>query len=132
MKTGDIIKYLRTGNNKYGRKWTQTELGAMLKPPVNRAAINKWESGMVKHIKAPYIEQLAIIFDVSPLDLLCFESKFDENKISDEVKVIEQIQRIFGADAVTLLQCFYELNDSGKQKALENISDLTEMQKYTC
>lgn len=131
MQTGDIIRFLRTGNNKCGKKWTQAELGAALKPPVNRAAVSKWETGDIKAIKKSYIEQLAILFDVSPMDLLCFESEFDENKISEEVIAIEHVQRMFGESAVRLLHYFHALNDLGKNKALENISDLSEVSKYT-
>ena len=131
MKTGDYIKFLRMGNNKYGKKWTQAELGALLDPQVNRAAVNKWESGMIKNIKKVYIQQLANIFGVTPTELMCFESKYDEKQISEEVKVIERIQMLFGKDAVQLLQSFNELNELGKQKALEDINDLTEHPKYT-
>ena len=42
MTTGDLIRDLRNGNNKYGKKLTQDALGAALNPPVKRAAVNKW------------------------------------------------------------------------------------------
>lgn len=130
MKTGEYIKYLRTGNNIYDKSWTQEELGKLLVPNVKRAAINKWELGTVEHIKKSYIEQLAKIFGVKPCDLMCFEG-VDEGHLSKEVKVIEQIQEMFGKDAVKLLQMFYELNDQGKQKVLEDVADMTELPKYT-
>jgi transcriptional regulator with XRE-family HTH domain len=131
MTTGEYIRKLRTGDNKYGRKWSQEELGRMLKPSVNRAAVNKWETGLVENIKKPYIEQLASIFGIEPGDLMCFESKYNEEKISEEVATIESVQKLFGREAVQLLQYFNELNDSGKQKALNDIGDLTEITKYT-
>ena len=131
MKTGNLIRHLRTGHNKYERKWTQGELGASLNPPVNRAAVNKWETGMIKNIKKHYIEQLAKLFGVTPTELMCFDDQIDSSKISEEVKVIEQIQSLFGKDAVQLLQYFNELNEDGRQKALETISDLVEHPKYT-
>ena len=131
MTTGEYIKKLRLGDNKDGRTWSQEELGHRLNPPVNRAAINKWESGTVENIRKTYIEQLAEIFGISPADLMCFDSKFDEQQISEEVKVIEQVNKYFGKDAVQILQYFTELNEEGKQKALNNICDLTELPKYT-
>ena len=131
MQTGDYIRFLRTGNNQFGKKMTQAELGAALNPPVNRAAINKWESGMIKTIKKVYIQQIADIFGVTPTEIMCFESKYDEMEISEEVKVIEQIQMTFGKDFVKILQHFNELNEEGKQKAIETIIDLTEHPKYT-
>lgn len=131
MKTGNLIRELRTGNNKFGKKWTQAELGAALNPPVNRAAVNKWESGMIKNIKKHYIQQIANIFDITPTELMCFDNQIDSSKISEEVKIIEQVQKLFGKDAVQLLQYFNELNEYGKKKALEDIADLTEHPKYT-
>lgn len=131
MKTGELIKHLRTGNNAYGRKWSQDELGKMLNPPVNRSAINKWEDGTIKNIKKSYIEQLAIIFNITPTELMCFESKYNEEEISNSVKVIEQVQNLFGKDAVQVLARFNELNELGKQKALEDLDDLVEHPRYT-
>ena len=130
MKTGNLIRHLRTGNNTYGKKWTQAEIGAMLNPPVNRAAVNKWETGMIKNIKKHYIQQLADIFGVTPTELMCFDEQIDSSALSDEVKVIESVQGQFGKDAVLLLQYFNELNEDGKQKALKDLPDLTEHPKY--
>lgn len=131
MTMGEYIKKLRSGNNIYGRKWSQEELGAALNPPVNRAAVNKWETGMVENIKRTHIQQLAKMFGVTPCELMCFDDQIDSSKVSEEVKVIEQVQDLFGKDAVQLLQRFHELNEVGKQKALEDLGDLTELPKYT-
>lgn len=68
MTMGEKIKQLR---KKMG--WTQEELGKRMKPQVNRAAVNKWETGQVENIKRSYIEQLSELFDISPSDLMCFE-----------------------------------------------------------
>ena len=51
MTMGEYIKYLREGGNVYGKKWTQEELGQEFTPPVNRAAVNKWETNRVENIK---------------------------------------------------------------------------------
>lgn len=131
MTTGEYITWCRMGNNKYGKEWSQEELGQMLNPPVNRSAINKWESGMIKNIKKSYIEQLAKIFGISPGSLMCFESMYDEGQISEEVATIESVQKLFGRKAVLLLQYFAELNDIGKEKLLNNAVDMTELSKYT-
>ena len=128
---GEYIKKLRCGGNKYGRKWSQEELGHSLVPPVNRSAVNKWEHGMVENIKRTHIEQLAKMFGVTPSELMCFDSQYDVEQIAKEVKLIEDIQNHFGKDAVDLLRMYCELNDEGKEKALDNIGDLTEVPKYT-
>ena len=131
MTMGEYIKELRTGNNVYGKKWTQEELGAALNPPVNRAAVNKWETGLVENLKKVHIQQLANMFGVKACDLMCFDEQIDSSKVSEEVKIIEAVQGHFGKDAVKLLQLFNELNELGKQKALEDVADLTEHPKYT-
>ena len=130
MTMGEYIKELRTGKNPYRRKWSQAELGAALNPPVNRAAVNKWESGLVENLKRSHIQQLADMFGISPCELMCFDDQIDSSKISEEVKVIEAVQSLFGKDAVQLLQYFNELNEDGKQKALETIIDLVDHPKY--
>jgi transcriptional regulator with XRE-family HTH domain len=130
MTMGEYIKYLRCGGNVYGKKWSQAELGKLMNPPVYRSAVNKWETGLVINIKRDYIEQMSKLFGITPNELMCFESRFDEEQISEEVKVIEQINKYFGAGAVQLLQYFTELNDAGKQKALNDVGDLTEIPKY--
>lgn len=131
MTMGEYIKKLRSGNNIYGRKWSQEELGAALNPPVNRAAVNKWETGLVENLKRTHIQQLATMFGVTPTELMCFDDQIDSSKVSEEVKIIEAVQGAFGKDAVQLLQWFNELNEDGKQKALETISDLADHPKYT-
>ncbi len=131
MTMGEYIKKLRSGDNIYGKKLSQEELGAALNPPVNRAAVNKWETGMVENIKRTHIQQIAKMFGVTPAQLMCFDDQIDSSKVSEEVKVIELVQKLFGKDAVQLLQHFNELNEDGKQKALEAISDLVDHPKYT-
>lgn len=68
MTMGSLIKELRTAAGL-----TQEELGKKLSPPVNRAAVNKWEGGRVSNIKRGYIEQMARIFGVDPVKLMCFD-----------------------------------------------------------
>lgn len=131
MTTGEYIKKLRTGHNVYGKKWSQEELGAALNPPVNRAAVNKWETGLVENIKRTYIQQLATMFGVTACELMCFDDQINSSEISEEMKIIESIQSLFKKDAVQLLQYFNTLNEKGKQKALEIISDLADHPKYT-
>lgn len=57
MNTGYYIKKLRIEHG-----YSQEELGNML--GVQRAAVQKWESGTVKNIKIDTIKKLAEIFDV--------------------------------------------------------------------
>ncbi len=56
---GEKMKSLRIAKGL-----TQEELGEMI--GVKRAAVNKWESGMVQNLKRTTIQKLAEIFDVNP------------------------------------------------------------------
>ncbi|MBR3592370.1 MAG: helix-turn-helix transcriptional regulator [Clostridia bacterium] len=63
MNTGAKIKKLR---NEYG--YSQEQLGSML--GVQRAAVQKWESGAVKNLKKETIIKLSEIFNVPSSYLL--------------------------------------------------------------
>lgn len=54
----------------------------------------------------------------------------ERNQLQNEVQLIESVQRQFGKDAVKLLELFTSLNKSGKKKAIENLEDLTAIDKY--
>ena len=126
MTIGMYIRQLREE-----LQMSQEELGQRLEPKVNRAAINKWETGQVENIKRTHIQQLAKKFGVSPCELMCFDDRFDSAKAAEETKAIELVQKHFGKDAVYVLQMFMELNQTGQQKVLEDLSDMTELSKYT-
>jgi hypothetical protein len=68
------------------------------------------------------------LFHVRPCELMCFDQ---EQQISEDVIAIEQVQKRFGKDAVRLLELFTKLNELGKEKALEDLDDLTNLPKYT-
>ncbi|MBR5582974.1 MAG: helix-turn-helix transcriptional regulator [Lachnospiraceae bacterium] len=126
MTMGERIKEER---NRLG--WKQEELGARLTPKVNKAAVNKWESGQVENIKRTHILQMSKLFQITPAELMCFDDQFNSEQVSEETKVIEMIQNTFGKDAVQLLTHFSALNELGKTKAINDLSDLTEIQKYS-
>ena len=129
---GEYIKKLRTGNNKYGKKMTQGELGAALNPPVKRAAVNKWESGMNQNIKIQYIQQMANIFGITTTELMCFDNQIDFPKDSEEVNVIEQVQSVLNTlsevikdkEFIQLFESYRLLNDKNKQIVKRLIEDL--------
>lgn len=59
MHVGELIRQKRTELNM-----TQEQLGNLL--GVNRAAINKWETGRVTNLKRETIKKLSEIFQISP------------------------------------------------------------------
>lgn len=138
MTMGERIKILREE-----RHMSQEELGKLC--GVNRAAVNKWETGQVENIKRSTIKRLAEVFHVTPCFIMCFDedSKATEEQIKQfnerlnsqkelqkEVSLIEEIQAQYGSDTVQIVQLFNELNENGRQKAIENLSDLSEIKRY--
>ena len=69
MKTGEKIKRLRSE-----RGWTQSELGERI--GVQKAAINKYETGVVVNFKREIIAKLSNAFDVNPAWLIDEEEEW--------------------------------------------------------
>lgn len=126
MTIGDIIRIKRNELNL-----TQEELGSKLVPKVNRAAVQKWETGQVENIRPVHIGQLSKIFGITAGELLCFDEKFDVENLSEEVKTLESVTKYYGKEVVEMIKLFQELNDNGKKKALEDLTDLASLPKYT-
>lgn len=139
MKTGEIIKNLRIE-----RGWSQEKLAEMMGYS-HKSSINKIEMGK-SDLPQSKLMAFAKIFNVSPYELLGveqstyatneqikqWETKYNLNgKLSDEVQMIEKIQSQFGNNSVKMLDLFSQLNDLGQAKAIETVSDLTEIPKYT-
>ncbi len=127
MTMGEYIKQLREA-----KELSQDALGQLLNPPVNRAAVNKWEKNLVQNIKRTHIQQLANLFGVSPCELMRFDDELNEHdEMAKEVELIEQIQEHFGKDAVRMLEYFTKLNSAGKEKAMQDMMDIAEISRYT-
>ncbi len=124
MTMGERIKYLRMRE-----KMTQEQLGDVL--GVQKSAIRKYEKGEVENIKRSTIKKMSEIFDVSPCFLMGWDDDYEKvTKLALEVKLIEQIQKQYGKQAVELLEQFVELNETGKDKAIDTLIDLCMIDKY--
>ncbi len=108
---GELIKYHRKELDL-----SQEELGQMLKPPVNRAAINKWENGTVENIKRTHIQQMAKIFDMSPCELMAFDFQNDSNELTSE--------------QAELIELFNSLTKEGKQEVIKYAAYISSQDKY--
>lgn len=139
MTTGQIIKMLREE-----RGMTQETL-AELMGYSHKSSINKIELGKADLPQSKLIA-FAKVFNVSPCELLGLEptktataeqmkvwdEQYNEkNQLQTEVQIIEAVQKHFGKDAVTLLHLFKTLNKSGQKKAVENLEDLSAIERYT-
>lgn len=100
----DIGKYIKQMRNE--KKLTQEELGKLL--GVQKAAVQKWESGAVKNLKRETLKKLSEIFEVSPAAFISNDS--DESNISAvyineiyRIPVFESVSAGFGAYADSLI-----------------------------
>ena len=117
---GQRIKRLRKE-----RKWTQEMLGAKL--GVKKAAVQKYESGLVVNLKQDTIKRLAEIFEVPPttfLDCSDWDKYAEEVNLAEQVKAIELVQKYFGENAVKLLKSYCDLSELGQVKLLHEAEDL--------
>lgn len=110
MTTGERIRQLRIEH-----QMTQEELGA--KVGVQKAAIYKYENGLVVNLKRSILEKLALVLDTTPTYLMGMEDA-------------EPAQASLTKAQTSLLSVFDELNEEGQTKALEYVEDLVLTGRY--
>ncbi len=104
MTTGERIRQLRIEH-----QMTQEELGA--KVGVQKAAIYKYENGLIVNLKRSTIEKLALVLDTTPTYLMGMEDD-------------EPQQTTLTSAQTSLLAVFNELNEEGQSKVIEYAEDL--------
>lgn len=115
MTIGRKIKQLRKEKGL-----TQGELGDLL--GVKKAAVQKYESGQVQNLKQITIKKLCEVFDKSP-GYFIYDCDF-ENYLRNEVKLIENIEKQYGRNVVSILEILVKLNDENLEKVISYASDL--------
>ena len=116
INPGTKIKELRTLVNM-----SQEELGKRV--GVQRAAINKYERGVVENIPLKTIEKIANVFDVSPTYIVGWTFE-NSNPLAMELKVLQGVKNFYGADALDLLEDYVILNSKGKRRVIEYAVDM--------
>ena len=105
------------------RKLKINELSQISGIPVNTLySITKRDSN---NISSSVITSLATALNVSPFDLT-----IDTELLRSDLELFDEIEKKYGSNAIELLQDFDSLNQIGKRKACEYVSDLTEIPKY--
>lgn len=94
------------------------------------ATISRYASGEIQGVKRSTIVKLANFFKVNPAWLAGLSDEKYVNTINSE-QVSSIIENEYGKHATKLLKYYNQLNDLGKDKALENVKDLNEIPKYT-
>lgn len=111
MDMGDRIKSLRLNLNL-----TQEDIGNKI--GVNKAAVQKWESGKVENLKRSTIAKLSEIFGVTPSYLMGWE---DPAPLSaPELSPLQQ----------KVVAVMDNLNIEGQEKVLEYTEDLAASGRY--
>lgn len=113
MTTGERIRRLRIEH-----QMTQEELGAKI--GVQKAAIYKYENGLVVNLKRSTIEKLAIVLETTPTYLMGMEDAELNQPILSELTPQQS----------ALLSSFDQLNEEGQQKAVEYVEDLVLTGRY--
>jgi transcriptional regulator with XRE-family HTH domain len=124
---GDKLKEARKKENltldELAEKYNKTYGGKL-----SKGTLSKYENGKQEPMFT-VVSRLATILNVS-IDTLC-EFELIELYTPEETKLIEAVKKQWGFDAFTLLELFSTLNDVGKDKAIDALSDLSALEKYT-
>lgn len=112
MTTGERIRQLRMEH-----QMTQEELGA--KVGVQKAAIYKYENGLVVNLKRSTLEKLALALETTPTYLMGMEDSEGETPSIELTPIQTQ-----------LLNAFDQLNEEGQTKAVEYTEDLVLAGRY--
>jgi len=107
---------------------TQKELGDLLE--ISEAMVGQYERG-VRNPKLETINKIAAALGVTALDLYGWDEKYNPGgQLADEVELIEQIEQKYGKGSVSLLEDYSSLNELGRSKITEYVSDIKVQLKY--
>lgn len=113
MTTGERIRQLRIEH-----QMTQEELGT--KVGVQKAAIYKYENGLIVNLKRSTLEKLAIVLETTPTYLMGLEDSASNSTVLSELTPQQS----------ALLSSFDQLNEEGQQKAVDYVEDLVLTGRY--
>lgn len=125
MEVGERIRLARKDKGL-----SQKALAA--KANLSTTAIQNYEYGKYKP-KVEQVERIANALGVTAVDLMgieYFDATIDTGQIRKEIDALDSIESAYGKDALQLLTDYLSLNEQGKRKASEYLTDLTEQPKY--
>ena len=100
---------------------------------LSKSAISQYYSGIYEP-KQKALYKIAKALNVNEAWLMGYDVPMERlmyEKNAAEVELLECIQVTFGEKAVQLLEQFIELNEVGKDKAIDTLIDLCMIEKYT-
>ena len=120
MSIGKNVKKIREAKGITQEKLAE-QLGYSHKSSINKIEMDKSDISTIKLI------ELSDALGVSPLEILGI--KYSTVEIGKD-NIIEYVRKYFGDDAATVVEQYAKLNDIGKTKIRDTLSDLTESEKY--
>ena len=112
------------------RKMRQADIAE--KSGLDKAQISQYKNGKHEPMQDA-LHKLAIALDVNVAWLMGHDvpMELDEQQLEKKFVACELIEKCYGSKAYELVELFIKLNDLGKEKILEQISDMTQLTKYT-
>ena len=109
---------------------TQKELAKL--SGIAEITIRKYENNE-RNPKKEQIEKIAKALNMNPFEIMGYDywdKSKDVKKLATEVKLLNDIEKEYGSKSAILIGNYNLLNEIGKEKALEYVSDLSEQSKY--
>jgi transcriptional regulator with XRE-family HTH domain len=125
MTIGKSIRQLRKDRNITQKKLS--ELTGIAEITIRQYEADKYSP------KIQQVEKIATALGVTPFEIMgteYWDASINTGQVAKEAAALDSIGAAYGEDTVQLLSDYLSLNEQGKQKATDYISDLTEQPKY--
>lgn len=102
------------------------------KSGLDKAQISQYKNGKYEPMQDA-LYKLAKALNVNVAWLMGHDVPMEVSRSDLEQKVLvcDLLEKCYGSKAYELVELFVKLNDAGKARAIENISDLVQLSKYT-
>lgn len=102
------------------------------KSGLDKAQISQYKNGKYEPMQDA-LYKLAKALNVNVAWLMGHDvpMEVDRRELEQKERVCNIIEKCYGSKAYELVELFIKLNDTGKAKALEELSDMVQLSKYT-
>lgn len=102
------------------------------KSGLDKAQISQYKNGKYEPMQDA-LYKLAKALNVNVAWLMGHDvpMEIDRRELEQKEMVCNIIEKCYGSKAYELVELFIKLNDTGKAKALEELSDMVQLSKYT-
>lgn len=102
---------------------TQAELASQL--GIGRAAVNKYEKGVIENIPVKNIEYIAKALNVQPQTLMGWNDPEADVPCEDRLKQL--LKLVYGQQTLDLVNVFQTINPTGKRKIMAFADDIAKV-----